>query len=376
MSRPRVYLLKGSYGDFTGFKVYCLGFKKQPKFLPQSGRGFGGLKHLLETLKSKFPKLSLTFTPTEDSVVKRGSLYKVRLSATSVKLLSARRWDANRQLNLRLARQLLFGLLPKYFDSSEPPLAYQRGMFGQMFGEGFDIRQISPEDRVALTDLVTQTDLGSNTNALDIPAAYKTTKDVQLLYLKKLVGLFDKEIVAGHDEAWWQEYFSKNILFFQNDYIRRLEKVNIAVAATQFPDFSVVTADGYLDIIEIKKPSTELLKEDTSRHNYYWSTEISKAISQVENYIDNVEKHADPIRNKLRDEQSIDLRIIRPRGIVIAGSSAQLAGNNKKSDDFQRLNRGMKHVQIIPYDELSQNLKNTIVSIEKLSGFESRKRRT
>jgi len=375
MSRPRVYALKGSYGDFTGFKVYYLGFTKQPAFLQKSGRGFAGLKHLLETLKSKFPKFSLTFTPTEDSVAKKDSLYKVRLSATSVKLLGNRRWDANRQLNLRLARQLLSGSLPKHFDSADPPLVYQRGMFGQMFGTGFDVRQLSPEDRVALTDLITKTDPGSSVSTLDIPTAYKATKDVQLLYLKQLVGLFDKEIAAGHDESWWQGYFSKNILFFQNDYIRRLEKLNIAVAATQFPDFSVVTPDGYLDIIEIKKPSTELLKEDKSRHNFYWSAEIAKAISQVENYIDNVEKHADAIRNKLRDEQTIDLRIIRPRGIVIAGRSSQLASNNKKSDDFQRLNRGLKHVRIIPYDELSQNLKNTIVSIGKISALGGRKKR-
>jgi hypothetical protein len=193
--------------------------------------------------------------------------------------------------------------------------------------------------------------------------------------LKRLVDDFDREIHNGHEEAWWQRYFHSNILFFQNNYIHRLDRMNISVPGIQFPDFSVITADGYLDIIEIKQPSTDLLKEDTSRHNFYWSTEISKAISQVENYIDNIEKHSDSIRVSLKDKADLDIKIIRPRGIIIAGSSSQFLGNRKKSDDFQRLNRGLKHIQIIQYDELSQTLKNTIVSIEKLAQSRSKSKR-
>lgn len=367
MGRSRVYVLKASsYGKLKGVKIYYSGFKKRPKFLPNQGRGFGGLKHLLEHLKGRFKKFILTFTPEKNAAVKVGSTWKVRLSEDTVKRLGKRRWDANRELNMRLANQLLGEVLPKYFGSAPAFHTYQRGMFAEILDKSFDVRVLAPEDRAALTKFVTGQSSSTRASALDIPVAYEAARDVQLLYLRRLVDDFDANIERGHDETWWQRYFSKNILYFQDSYIRRLEKINTTVVSTQFPDFAVATADGYLDIIEIKKPGTDLLREDPSRHNFYWSIEIAKAISQVENYIDSVTRHADAIRNKLRDD-GIDLRIIKPRGIVIAGRAADFGGKPKMADDFRRLNEGLKNVQIVPYDEVSRHVKNTIESIRRLA---------
>ena len=367
MARPNVYKLEGSFGDFNGTKVYYLGFTKKPGFLPKTGRGFGGLKHLLQLLKGKFKNFTLTFTPDEDSVVKNKKSYKVRMSAKAVKRLGQRRWDGNTELNLRLGNQLLSEAFPEHFTAGESFVSYKKGMFANVLTDkSFDARTLSQEDRAAMTKIVTG-DVASSTNALDVSAAYETSRDVQLLYLKRLVQEVDTEIANGHDESWWQTYFSKNILYFQSNYIRRLEKMNIMVAGTQFPDFAVITSDGYLDIIEIKKPETSLLKEDTSRHNFYWSTDVAKAISQVENYIDNITKLGDAICTKLHNEHGIDLKIIKPRGIVVAGKSSDFTGKSKMADDFRRLNEGLKNLKIVPYDELSQGLKNTIVSIEQLA---------
>lgn len=367
MPRPKVYKLKGSFGSLNHTKVYYLGFKEQPKFLHNSGHGFAGLKHLLENLKTRFKKFILTFTPDQNKVIKEGSIYKVRLSAKAVKAFGQKRWKANRELNLKLSGEMLSEVFPKYFTDYKPPIAYQKGVLAKMFGTSFDSRMLSPEDSAALTKLLTSSLLSGSSKAVDIPTVYKSTKGTQLLYLQRLISEFETEVAKSHDEPWWQNYFEKKILYFHNSYIRQISKINVTVVGTKFPDFSVVTSDGYLDVIEIKKPATNLLKKDTSRNNYYWSIEIAKAISQVENYIDAVERHADTIRNILRDDHGIELRIIRPRGIVIAGRLSELAGVSKKTDDFRRLNTGLKHVQIVPYDELSQYLKNTIVSIEKLT---------
>lgn len=367
MARPRAYKLEGSFGEFKGSKVYYFGFKERPKFLPKTGRGFGGLKHLLELLKERFKKFTLTFTPGEDSVRLQGKLFKVRLSAAAVKRLGQRRWDANRQLNLRLGRSLLTEAFPDHFHSSEPQHVYQRGMFSGILSASFDSRLLSPDDREALTRFVAGE--SGEVGSLDIPAAYEASRDVQLLYLKKLVAEFDAAIATGHDESWWQQYFEKNVLFFQDNYISRLNKMNVGIVGTAFPDFAVVTSDGYLDILEIKKPGTTLLNEDTSRHNYYWTAELAKAISQVENYIDNVTRHGDAIRSTLRDINKIDLRIIKPRGLIIAGRASTFGGNAKVADDFRRLAEGLKNIQIVPYDEVSQRLKNTISSIERLAAF-------
>ena len=135
---------------------------------------------------------------------------------------------------------------------------------------------------------------------------------------------------------------------------------------TQFPDFGVVTADDYLDLIEIKLPKTPLLSFDSSHNSYYWSSHLAKAIAQVESYIQSVTTSSDAIIVAIGKLSGIQLKIAKPRGIVIAGNSAQFDGEPRKADFFRMLSEGLKNVEVIPYDELARRLRNTRVSIEAL----------
>lgn len=132
---------------------------------------------------------------------------------------------------------------------------YRKGMFAAVLTKGFDTRFLSADDRAAMTSVILDTDANART-ALDIPTVYESSKDTQLLYLDQLIADFEAGIAAGHAEGWWQTYFSENILYFQPSYIRKIGRMNIKVTGTQFPDFAVVTSDGYLDILEIKRPDT------------------------------------------------------------------------------------------------------------------------
>ena len=90
----------------------------------------------------------------------------------------------------------------------------------------------------------------------------------------------EKALPAGHRESWWQTYIRSKILLIQQGYIKAIEKMNIAIGNTKFPDFSLVTYDNYLDILEIKKLSTDIFKFDKSRGNYFFDPENSKAVVQ------------------------------------------------------------------------------------------------
>jgi hypothetical protein len=116
------------------------------------------------------------------------------------------------------------------------------------------------------------------------------------------------------------------------------------------PDFILIDIQDYVDVYEIKKPNTELLGYDNSRSNFYWSPEMSKAISQVEKYLDALSKNAEELRNFIKGERKIDSRIIRPRGYVIAGTSKQFEQNEKKKDDFRVLCQSLKNTEVLPYD--------------------------
>lgn len=165
-------------------------------------------------------------------------------------------------------------------------------------------------------------------------------------------------------ENWWQTYIKSKILIIQQGYIKALDKINVTVVGTKFPDFSLLTHDSYLDILEIKKPSTSLLKKDESRDNYYWDTEISKAIIQVENYIEAVSRQAAEISVQLRTKHNIDIQVVRPRGIIVAGNSKAFT-EQKEKNDFRLLSHSLKNITILTYDELLTRLRNYIEVLEE-----------
>jgi hypothetical protein len=181
--------------------------------------------------------------------------------------------------------------------------------------------------------------------------------------LKELAADLENAINNTHAESWWQTYVRKNILIIQQGYIKAVEKMNISVGNTKFPDFSLVTHDSYLDILEIKKPSTGLIKLDDSRGNYYWDPEMAKAVIQAENYIANVSKHSDAVRNYLLDEHKISLQVLRPRGIILAGDARKFT-TQKEKDDFRLLCHGLKNITVLTYDELLNRLTNYIKVLE------------
>lgn len=151
-------------------------------------------------------------------------------------------------------------------------------------------------------------------------------------------------------------------MLFNTNYSEIIDKENISLTG-DYPDFLLVNIYEYLDIYEIKKPNTLLLNKDTSRNNYYWSVEISKAISQVENYIELLERHKDAFINDIKTSKGINIRVIKPRGYIIAGTSSQVQGKAKE-DDFKLLNGSFKNIEIILYDDFLKNLKNLLKRIK------------
>ena len=121
-----------------------------------------------------------------------------------------------------------------------------------------------------------------------------------------------------------------------------------------------------MDILEIKKPDTPILKEDISRGNFFWTTEVSKTIIQTENYIDNVNRHGDALRSHLKDKFNLETKALRPRGIILVGDTRRFA-SQKQRDDLRLLSQGIKNITILTYDELLTRLKNYIIVLEQFS---------
>src|ERR1700679_3590419 len=172
-----------------------------------------------------------------------------------------------------------------------------------------------------------------------------------------------RKSARAQNEHSWQEFLRDYILLFNSNYATVLEKENIAILGTRFPDFILIDAYSYLDIYEIKKPTTNLLKKDKSRGNYYWGVELTKAISQVENYISHADRNGPQLCAEIKRQKGREVRVIKPRGFIIAGTRSQLT-DEIMEDNFRLLNNSLKNLSIILFDELLNNLKNFLSKLK------------
>jgi hypothetical protein len=186
----------------------------------------------------------------------------------------------------------------------------------------------------------------------------KNTKKVtDRIFLDDVIAEFKSKLGKKTvSENEWQIFLHEKVFHFFSNYVTRIEKQNVSISVS-YPDFVLVDAYNFVDIFEIKKPDTPLLALDESHDNYYWKPDIAKAISQIENYIDEIVRNSPEYIRAVKRKKGLDIRVVRPRGYIIAGTSKQFS-NTKESEDFRKLGVSLKNVSFILYDELFENLKN------------------
>lgn len=356
-----------SYGkSLLGTKVYFEG--KKPKQIKKDGSiRFG--KNILEILNVRFKndRFRWIITSGEDSIKQERGIYRVRTSLRLLGKMNSELYDRNRDIKNDLIRSQFSIIYADYFDNEVIPV-YVPGTLKKIINKGI-VPRLSNEDRQAILDFLPDFVSSESLSSVNLLKA-----EAEIKSLRELAKDLELAIKNAHAESWWQKYIRSNILIIQQGYIKAVEKMNVNVGNTKFPDFSLVTHDNYLDIFEIKKPTTDLIRVDSGRGNYYWDVEMSKALIQVENYIENVSKNADAIRSYLKDEHKIDLKVLRPRGIILAGNTRKLE-TQKEKDDFRLLSQGLKNITIVTYDELLVRLENYIKVLEGFKHDKKKKRR-
>ena len=102
------------------------------------------------------------------------------------------------------------------------------------------------------------------------------------------------------------------------------------------PDFLFPTLDGFVDILEIKKPTFNAIRDDPSHaSSYVWCPETNKAIGQVVNYIQNMELHQlelkEIINDKYGKQYTIPIQPLKPRAFILVGTSDDWGTLKKKA---------------------------------------------
>jgi len=172
-----------------------------------------------------------------------------------------------------------------------------------------------------------------------------------LLREKRIGELKTFETMLEQDltEPYWQKWFQKNDWVLGSEYVRILseryiDKENIS-------DFLMEAYDGFLDIIEIKRPggSLNFWAKLTDHGNYYPSSDLTKAITQSSQYILEVERESNSDKFI---KQHDGVKTVKPRCILIFGRSNNWCQDRMEA--FRVLNSSFHNITIMTYDHVLQ----------------------
>ena len=179
-------------------------------------------------------------------------------------------------------------------------------------------------------------------------------------------------------EQVWQEQVHGLLRLLYPKYIAGIREVVIKGVDRhdKRPDFLLVDANGYIDILEIKKPSVQLLtKQSSYRNNYVPVRDLAGAIQQIEKYVyclnawgkDGEKELQKQLSGKLPD--TVTPKVVNPQGILLLGRSNHF--NRQQKDDFELIKRQYKHIaEIMTYDDLIQRIDNIIAALYKEIGHD------
>lgn len=163
-----------------------------------------------------------------------------------------------------------------------------------------------------------------------------------------------KDIINGDykNEVDIQHFLKMNLWLFGNEYSFVVE--NNKINSNNILDVIPRNIENCVDIIEVKLPNEKLFNFDESHKNFYPTSHLTKAISQVQNYIFEFE-------NKAGDavyQRENDCLIIKPRAIILIGSKEELSADEMKY--LRILNSSYHNISIVTYQQLLSRAENML----------------
>ncbi len=175
----------------------------------------------------------------------------------------------------------------------------------------------------------------------------------------KAVADFEKMLSGNLVEQEWQNWFKENDWVLGSEFVKVLDEREIDTE--NIADFLMQAYDGFLDIVEIKRPEGDIkFWTDAEDHqNQVPSPALTKAITQASKYIFEVEREV----NSMKFQKRVGgVRIIKPRCILIFGRSNEWSEEQKEA--YRILNSSYHNLTILTYDHVLQRAKK-MLGLEK-----------
>jgi len=167
----------------------------------------------------------------------------------------------------------------------------------------------------------------------------------ELPEMKTAVTALRYALDGGDDaEATYQNWCEKHSWAFGNAYVVR-DNIREISPGDHLDVLLPTVIAGYRDLVELKRPSVEVLHWDDRHRNFYFSSEVSRAIGQCHRYLDVLHEVA---ANGLRDHPEIVA--YHPRATIVIGRSCDWPESKLRA--LHGLNHRLSCLNIMTYDHL------------------------
>ena len=173
--------------------------------------------------------------------------------------------------------------------------------------------------------------------------------------IKKFAAIHTLESSLAEDlpEKYWQDWFSENKWILGSDFAQIIDERHIDTE--NIADYIMRAFDGFVDLVEIKKPNGFSFWSATKDHNNYVpSSDLVRAITQCLNYIYAIEQEA----NSVKFIEKTKSKVIKPRCILVFGRSNDW--NDEQREAYRILNAAYNQISILTYDHLLIRAKNVL----------------
>jgi hypothetical protein len=158
---------------------------------------------------------------------------------------------------------------------------------------------------------------------------------------------FERMLSRDLTESPWQSWFQKNSWVLGSQFVKVLDERQID--PQHISDFLMQAYDGFLDVVEIKRPQggQRFWAASTDHGNHVPSSDLTKALAQAARYIYEVEREA----NSVKFVQRVGgVRTVKPRCTLIFGRSNDW--NEGQCEAYRILNASYHNLTVLTYDHV------------------------
>lgn len=156
---------------------------------------------------------------------------------------------------------------------------------------------------------------------------------------------FEDAIDRHYAESYWQSWFEGNKWILGSEFLNILPERDIDV--DDIADYLMRSFDGFLDVVEIKKPDVPFWTGPDSHSNLCPSAQLTAAIMQCLNYLYRIELQSNSVEFL---ERVYGTKTVKPQCLLVYGRSNTWGEDELKS--LRILNASYHQLHIITYDQL------------------------